>query len=103
LNKDSRTYHFVTTYKDNPFLEQTIIDEIESLQAKNKSLWQIYGLGLQSQVEGLIFTNFEIVDEFPYWAKKQGIGIDFGYSADPTAIVKCALHPEMNFQSYHYA
>ena len=91
INRDSRTYHFITTYKDNPFLEQTIIDELESLKEKNKSLWQIYGLGLQSQVEGLIFTNVEIVESFPYWAKKQGIGIDFGYTNDPTAIVKCAL------------
>ena len=91
LNKDKRTYHFMTTYKDNPFLEQTIIDEIESLKEKNKSLWTIYGLGMQSQVEGLIFTNIEIIDEFPYWAKKQGLGIDYGYTNDQTAIVKCAL------------
>jgi len=91
INNDKRTYHFISTYKDNPFLEQTIIDEIESLQNKNKSLWHIYGLGLQSQVEGLIFTNVEIIDEFPYWAKKQGLGMDFGYSNDPTAIVKCGI------------
>ena len=41
INRDPRTYHFITTYKDNPFLEQTIIDEIESLQYKNESLWKI--------------------------------------------------------------
>ena len=46
LNKDSRTFHFISTYKDNPFLEQTIIDEIESLQHKNKVLWTVYGLSL---------------------------------------------------------
>ena len=91
INRDSRTYHFITTYKDNPFLEQTIIDELESLQYKNKSLWQIYGLGLQSQVEGLIFTNVETVDEFPEWAKGIGLGIDFGYTNDSTAIVRCAV------------
>ena len=42
LNKDPRTYHFISTYKDNPFLEQTIIDEIESLRDKNKTLWTVY-------------------------------------------------------------
>lgn len=92
INKDERTHHFISTYKDNPFLEQTIIDEIESLQYKNKSLWQIYGLGLQSQIEGLIFKEIEIVEEIPHWVKKRGLGQDFGYTNDPTAIIDCAIH-----------
>ena len=91
LNKDERTYHFITTYKDNPFLEQTVIDEIESYRETNQSLWRIYGLGLQAIVEGLVFEKWDIVDEFPGWCKKVGIGIDFGYSKDPTAIVKCGV------------
>lgn len=92
INKDERTHHFISTYKDNPFLEQTVIDEIESLQYKNKSLWQIYGLGLQSQIEGLIFKEISIVDEIPGWIKKQWLGLDFGYTNDPTACVKVAVH-----------
>ena len=91
LNKDKRTHHFISTYKDNPFLEQTIIDEIESLQHKNKSLWQVYGLGQQAMIEGLIFEKFELVEEIPHWAKKRGLGMDFGYTQDPTAIVECAV------------
>lgn len=87
VNRDPRTYHFITTYKDNPFLEQTIVDEIESLQYKNKTLWQVYGLGMQALIEGLIFTNVEIIDEIPDWAKKNHWrGMDFGYHPDPTAI-----------------
>lgn len=91
LNKDTRTYHFISTYKDNPFLEQTIIDEIESLEHKNKVLWTVYGLGLQAMAEGLVFPEFEIVDEFPVNAKQVAAGLDFGYSSDPTAIVKCGI------------
>lgn len=91
LNKDPRTYHFISTYKDNPFLEQTIIDEIESLQHKNKVLWTVYGLGQQAMAEGLIFPDFEIVDEFPLYAKHVSAGLDFGYSQDPTAIIKCGI------------
>lgn len=91
LNADPRTYHFISTYKDNPFLEQTVVEEIESLQNKNKSLWQVYGLGLQAVVEGLIFPEFEIVDEIPAAAKKQAIGLDFGYTNDPTAAVLCGI------------
>lgn len=90
FNRDPRTYHFVSTYKDNPFLEQTIIDEIESLQSKNKSLWQIFGEGKMAQIEGLVFTNVETIDTLPEHIKRTFIGIDFGFSNDPTAIVEVA-------------
>lgn len=87
VNRDSRTYHFITTYKDNPFLEQSIVDEIESLRDKNQSLWRIYGLGLQAIVEGLVFTNVDYVDSVPADLSKRFRGIDFGYENDPTAII----------------
>ena len=93
VNRDPRTYHFITTYKDNPFLEQTIIDEIESLKYKNKSLWQVYGLGMQAVIEGLIFTNVEIIDEIPAYVKKyHWRGMDFGFTNDPTAIADVFYH-----------
>lgn len=88
LNKESKTYHFITTYKDNPFLEPKVVEEIESLKEKNPSLWRIYGLGLQAMVEGLIFTNVEVIDEIPRWQRKRHcVGMDFGYTNDPTAII----------------
>lgn len=96
VNRDPKTYHFVTTYKDNPFLEQAVIDEIESLRTKNASLWQIYGLGQQAVVEGLVFCNIEVVDcipETPYKLRRF-IGMDFGYTNDPTAIVEVQVEPE---------
>ncbi|MBO7281031.1 MAG: PBSX family phage terminase large subunit [Bacteroidaceae bacterium] len=87
VNADPRTYHFISTYKDNPFLEQSIVEEIESLKHKNKSLWQVYGLGLQAVVEGLIFKDVVLVDDIPAYVRKRWRGMDFGYSNDPTAIV----------------
>lgn len=86
VNLDPRTFHFVTTYKDNPFLEQTIIDEIESLRYKNKALWQVYGLGMQAVIEGLVFKSIDIVESIPDRVRKRWAGMDFGYTNDPTAI-----------------
>lgn len=97
LNSDPRTYHFISTYKDNPFLEQTIIDEIESLKWKNPSLWRIYGLGLQAIVEGLVFSNTEQIDHFPTNIERTYIGVDYGYSNDPTAIVRVAFSKDRIF------
>lgn len=88
LNKDPRTFHFITTYKDNPFLEQVIIDEIESLQHKNESLWKVFGLGVMAVIEGLIFKEYTIVPGIPNECVKRFIGMDFGFTNDPTAIVE---------------
>jgi phage terminase large subunit len=90
LNKDQRTKHVLSTYKDNPFLEQTIIDEIESLRTKNDSLWKIYGLGIQAAIEGLIFKNIEIIDEYPF-VKNNLYGMDFGFTNDPSTAVKLSI------------
>lgn len=92
INKDPDTYHFISTYKDNPFLEQKIKDDIEKLKDKNKSLWTVYGLGLRAVIEGRIFDDYEMVDEIPEWIKKRWVGMDFGYTNDPTAIIEVALH-----------
>lgn len=91
LNADPRTYHFISTYKDNPFLEQAVIDEIESLQHKNATLWQVYGLGVQAIVEGLVFPTFDLADTIPPHIKRRWLGIDFGFTHDPTAIVEVAV------------
>lgn len=91
VNQDSRTYHFISTYKDNPFLEQSIIDEIEGLRTKNPTLWQVYGLGLQAVIEGLIFKNVETISEIPVNVKRRWVGMDFGFTNDPTAIVEVAV------------
>ena len=93
-NKDPDTYHFISTYLDNPFLEQKIIDDIEKLKDKNKSLWTVYGLGLRSVIEGRIFESFEIVEEIPSDVRWSRIGMDFGYTNDPTAIVRVAIRGE---------
>lgn len=91
INRDPRTYHFISTYKDNPFLEQTIVDEIESLQWKNPTLWQVYGLGLQAVIEGLIFKDVDQVDEIPENVKKRYLGMDLGFTHDPTAICEVGV------------
>lgn len=95
VNKEEKTYHFVTTYKDNiQNLEQPIIDEIESLRHKNPTLWKIYGEGKQAIVEGLVFQNFETIADLPTQIDKTFVGIDYGYTNDPTAIVEVGIEGE---------
>jgi phage terminase large subunit len=79
----------ITTYKDNPALEEKIIRDIEALPP---DLYRIYGEGRLGQISGLIFDNWQVVDEFPQNAKNITYGLDFGFSRDPTAMVKVALY-----------
>jgi len=78
---------FITlTYKDNEALSQEITDSIEA-RRNRKSWWQVYGLGQLGEVEGKIYRGWDIIDEVPRHARLERIGLDFGYSNDPSAIV----------------
>lgn len=80
-------HDFLTlTYKDNEALDQSIVEDIEA-HRHNKTWWTVYGLGQLGEVEGKIYTNWQIIDEVPHEARLERRGIDFGYSNDPTAIV----------------
>ena len=76
-----------STYKDNPFLSAEQVAEIES-HKHNENWWRVYGLGLEGRLEGLVFSDFELVDDIPQG--KQRVGIDFGFN-DATAIVRVTI------------
>jgi phage terminase large subunit len=82
---------FQTTYKDNPFLEKAIVDEIERLRTKDATNWRIYGLGERGQHQGLIFTDWQQCDGMPEDYKSKAYGLDFGFSTDPTALIEMRL------------
>lgn len=78
---------FITlTYKDNEGLPDSIVKSIESRKG-NKNWWTVYGLGQLGDIEGRIYTGWQIIDSIPHEARLERYGLDFGYSNDPTAIV----------------
>ena len=82
----------VSTYKDNTFLPQSLVEEIEYLKETDKSFWEIYGLGQYGKITGLIYENVEIVKEIPANAKIVATGLDFGFTNDPTAVIAVYKH-----------
>ena len=81
---------FISTYKDNLFLEKEIIDEIERLKNRDEQYWRVYGLGEKATFsEGMIFNNWSFINysEFPE-SDDIFLALDWGYSNDPTAIVE---------------
>jgi len=87
MNRDDCTF-IKSTYLDNPFLPEETIKEIERLKQLDSNYWQIYGLGDMAQPTETIFRQFEIANEVPANANLVSLGMDFGYSNDPTAIVE---------------
>jgi len=78
----------VSTYKDNTFLPQSLIEEIEYLEKTDKEFWKIYGLGEYGKVFGVIFEGYSIVDKCPIDSRLVAYAIDFGFTNDPCAIVE---------------
>lgn len=85
--------HIHTTYLDNlEHLSDEFLKEMEDMKQNNPEKYAHIAMGQWSDVaEGAVFKKWGIVDEFPQWCKKVAIGLDFGYSHDPTAAVRCGI------------
>jgi len=85
--------HIHSTYLDNiENLGKEFLEEIVRIKAEEPKKYEHVVIGSWADIaEGVIFKKIEIVDEVPNWIKKRGIGMDFGYSCDPTAIIDCGL------------
>ena len=86
IRKQDDCQRYFTTYKNNPYLESTVVKAIEELRLTNPKAWKVYGLGEYVGNEKAIF-EFNQVEWVPENAQFVCFGLDFGYSSDPTALV----------------
>jgi phage terminase large subunit len=87
-----------STFKDNcdcatgeTFLSPEQVREIESNKG-DKNWWRVYGEGKVGQLEGLIFPDFEQVDDLPRPEERpdgmvEAYGLDFGFTNDPSVLI----------------
>lgn len=87
-----------STYKDNQFLQPSIVAEIESKRGDgNNNFWRVYGLGELGIAEGLVFENVTtrtITDEELNRFDTVYQGIDWGY-IHPFVFIKCCYDDEL--------
>lgn len=93
ISTNPNVLHIHTTYLDNiKNLSPEFINEVEDMKANNHEKYAHTVMGRWADVaEGAVFKHIGVVKEFPKWCKKVAIGLDFGFSHDPSAAVMCGM------------
>ena len=80
-------------YMDNEAIPENNKKDLENKRLNkdksewHKNQWTVYGLGNVGTLEGVIFENWNTIKDIPIDAKLLGIGLDWGFSNDPSAAV----------------
>ena len=98
LEEQEDAEKIILTYKDNEALDVGIVDQIEKniKKAETSNYWKswvdVYVKGLMGKLEGIVFSNWKQIDTIPKEARLVGLGMDFGYTNDPTSIIEVWKH-----------
>lgn len=78
-----------STYTDNEYLTPLQIASIEA-KKKNARWWRVYGEGELGTLEGAVFDGWQYckVEDIPVGQTVGGWGQDYGFSKDPTTLVR---------------
>jgi len=91
--KENSQLH-ISSWRDNPFLDDSIIQSIMELKEIDYDLWQIYSEGKLVPPREKIFTQPKTFSELPPNIKSSYIGIDWGYSNDECGVVRVDVSSE---------
>lgn len=81
-----------STYKDNPFLDEDYIRNIEALKDNNPRMYKMLVLNQWGVSEGRVFDKWELYDEHtaPKSYDQVIYGLDFGWN-HATALIECSF------------
>ena len=76
----------ISDHRDNPFLSEDEHERIEGIS--DPELHKVYARGKTGKLEGVIITDWDIVDGLPDEEEWKGsyYGLDFGFTNDPSAL-----------------
>jgi phage terminase large subunit len=89
----------ILNYEDNEALPENVVSDFEVAKRKAqeeeqsgvKGYWsnwvKVYVYGQIGSLQGVVF-QFKLIDKIPEEAQKVAVGLDWGFSNDPTAIVE---------------
>lgn len=97
--EDDDVFSTTTTYLVNEFLGEDDIKRFEWIKKNKPKRYRVEGLGEWGIIEGSVYEDWKEL-EFDYMevAARPGViartGLDFGYVADPTALIACLVDLE---------
>ena len=85
--------HIHTSYLDNrEHLSEEFLGEVGRMREGDPGKYAHVVMGRWADVaEGAVFGRWGVVDGFPEHARHVAVGLDLGYTQDPTAIVRCGV------------
>lgn len=95
-----------STYKDNSFLSQSIIDQIESYKDVDENYWRIYGLGLPGISQTTIYSHWKTYNQ----KDLEGLdiinvcyGLDIGFNHKTSLVKLIETADSLYFEEIIYA
>lgn len=85
---------YTSTYKDNRFLAQDYITQLEGLATQDENYYKVYCLGEWGILRNLVYTNWTLVDTIPENPDDVAYGLDFGFN-NPTALVEITVKDQV--------
>lgn len=77
----------------NPYLPYDKRTEKSNIKSDYWHNWcKVYIDGEIGSLEGIIFKDYKVVEEFPKDCKRIVYGLDFGFTNDPTTLERIGLH-----------
>lgn len=89
--KDSEL--LILTYEDNEALPANVKQDMDAAieKAKTSEYWanwvSVYVYGQIGTLRGTVYTHWKEIDTIPEDARLERVGLDFGYTNDPTAAI----------------
>lgn len=77
-----------TTYQNNDHCPEHVKRRLEGYKETNPELYKLWALGEYAEIQGAVFKNWDVVESVPEGLDDPGHGLDFGFSADPAAMVR---------------
>lgn len=85
IKPDKRCVTFYSNYNHNPFIPDSIKEDILHWKITNERKYKIYGLGKTGKLDGLIYPNYNLVADMPFIFDKEVYALDFGFT-DPMSL-----------------
>lgn len=92
LNRPDVAY-IHSTFKDNPYIEPSIVSELIHAGNRNENFRRVFVEGEIGVIEGVVFDNWSegTTDDYPDGYFPTIYGQDFGFSKDPTTLVEVQI------------